>query len=578
MKDKAQPKLFKLHVEDIEYVVDLEKHAVRRGREDIHLEPQSFHLLEKLLRHGKVTRKELIDEMGGPDSLNVGPRVNEAIRKLRAAFGDTGDVKHFVARTRDGYKLVARVVAIQGGEEDTQALLTVVPPQTVGTNKREKEFCERMVRELTRELGRIAPPELAVVVWSSSGGKDTNRAARKLGANCVVTSSTRTKAVSRSIVLDWEVMRLANSRLVCSDQEEFDQDEEDEVVGRLAQKIVEGMGMKPKPPRVFRLQSNPIAREAYGQGRSHWEKRTREDLEIACGYFNNAIKAVETERFFARSYAGVAESCALLALAGSESAKRTKLVERAKKAAAKSLRLNPELPEGLTVDAEIKFRFDWDWVGARIAFEQAIKFNRNYPTAHHWFSLYLTAMGDDPRAQEEAKYAQSLNPGSCIINADAAWSFYNCGEYRIALENCEKALKIDSEFWVAHWVKGLVFEEHGKYPEAVRELERAKRPWPEDPRFMARTARVYALSGEQSKAWGILKELREMQKKTYVPPYFLATVYEALEQRQEVIGCLEEAFKEQSPTLVFLRADPSFKKLSKWSEFQRLLSMLPFPT
>lgn len=570
------PNRFELRVDGTDYTVDLEKRTVRRGQEDIHLQPLTFEVLETLLRRApsEVTQDELMTQLSGGKDLpgdSLKKRVHEAIHRVREVFG----AKHIVAKTRKGYKLAAEVVPIKG---HASARLTVLPP--IGGHRREEEdeFRERVAHELTRELGRIAPPELVVVVWSSSGGggRDPIQTARQLGADYVVSSTVKYDK-SRSITFGWQVYKLSDHGVVCGgDREEFHEDDEGEFLRRLAESVVKGMGMEPKPSQV--RHSNPIAREAYSKGRKHWEKRTRVDLEKARDYFNEAIRAVETERFFARSYAGVAECCALLALAGVENAKRGELIDRAKKAANKSLRFISDLPEGLTIDAEIKFRFDWDWTAARSTFERAIECNKNYPTAHHWFSLYLTAMGDHKKAKEESSYAQSINPGSCIINADGAWPYYNCGEYDAALENCKKALKIDEDFWVAHWIRGLVFEEQGKYAEAIKELELARRPWPQDSRFMTRVARVLALSGEQGKALEMLRQLREMQKGAHVPHYFLATLCEALGERQQMFDCLDEAFKDKSPTLVFLKVDPTFKNFWESSEFQSLLGRLPFPS
>jgi len=307
-------------------------------------------------------------------------------------------------------------------------------------------------------------------------------------------------------------------------------------------------------------------------------------LKAACTFYEEAIKAFEIEAFHARAHAGVAESCVLLALGSVDKVERKRLYEKARAAAEKSLQLNPHLPEGHAARAELMFRFDRDWLNADEEFRKAIEPNPSYSTAHHWYSIYLTAMGRHDASKTEASKAQDLDPMSCIINTDAAWPYFNTGDYGKALKNCERALEIDRDFWLAHWVRGLILEQQGgiaksqeKFREAIKEFEKAKRPWPSDPRLSARIARVYALSGETKIARTMLEELLTQRNATYVSPYFLAGAYEALKEHDNAIRCLKEAFKENSPTLVFLQVDPTMATLRAKSAVQDLLVQLRFP-
>jgi len=47
--------------------------------------------------------------------------------------------------------------------------------------------------------------------------------------------------------------------------------------------------------------------------------------------------------------------------------------------------------------------YDWNWEGAENEFRRAIDLNPNYATAHHWYAMYLSALGRRDEALAEIK-------------------------------------------------------------------------------------------------------------------------------------------------------------------------------
>jgi DNA-binding response OmpR family regulator len=72
-----------LHVADI--IIDGKKHEVARGGKVIALTPKEYRILETLMRNKgqAVTRKELIDEVWGPDFEETNNELNVHVRYLR---------------------------------------------------------------------------------------------------------------------------------------------------------------------------------------------------------------------------------------------------------------------------------------------------------------------------------------------------------------------------------------------------------------------------------------------------------------------------------------------------------------
>ena len=78
--------------------------------------------------------------------------------------------------------------------------------------------------------------------------------------------------------------------------------------------------------------------------------------------------------------------------------------------AVKALEMDNTLAKAFTSLAFVRFRFDWSWQDAEREFERAIELNPRCVTAHHWYALFLAAMGRYDEAIREIKKARTLDP------------------------------------------------------------------------------------------------------------------------------------------------------------------------
>jgi len=77
----------------------------------------------------------------------------------------------------------------------------------------------------------------------------------------------------------------------------------------------------------------------------------------------------------------------------------------------------------------MKLNYDWDWSGAEKEFKRAIELNPNYDNAHHWYSHYLTAMGQTEESLAESKRALALDQLGLIINVQLGWHYFYARQY-----------------------------------------------------------------------------------------------------------------------------------------------------
>ena len=317
---------------------------------------------------------------------------------------------------------------------------------------------------------------------------------------------------------------------------------------------------------------NPAAYEAYLQGRYHWNKRTAEGLDKAIAYFQEALRLAPD---YALAYAGLADSYHLLTpyrnLPAAES------YPKSKEAALRALELDPALGAAYASLAVVKHEYDWDWPGAEQDFKRAIQLNPNYASAHQWYAELLTRLGRVDEARAEIERAHDLDPLSLIVNSVSGWVYLNARQPERAVEQLQKTIEMDARFTPAHGYLGLAYQQQGRYPQALAEFRRALELSGGSPRYLANLGVAQALAGQQRAARQTLAELLRINTQQHVQPFHLASVYTALDEREQAFAWLEKAYQERGVWLLFLHLDPLFDRLRPDARFANLLFRLGLP-
>src|ERR1700731_4180943 len=140
---------------------------------------------------------------------------------------------------------------------------------------------------------------------------------------------------------------------------------------------------------------------------------------------------------------------------------------KAKAAVSKALALDDNLAEAHTSLAFILDLYDWDWESAETEYKRAIALNPGYATAHHWYAWHLIVMGRNGEGIAELRKAQSLDPLSLIISADAADALCIAHFYDESVQQSRRTLEMDPSFAIAHYELGQVFEQKLMLNEAI---------------------------------------------------------------------------------------------------------------
>ena len=307
----------------------------------------------------------------------------------------------------------------------------------------------------------------------------------------------------------------------------------------------------------------------YLKGRYYWNERSRDALEKAIKYFEEAIKR---DPGFALAYAGLADSYIVLVDHGH--LPRSEGFPKAEEAARKALELDEKLAEAHTSLGNI-LSCQWDWLGAEEEFAKALRSNPNYATAHHWYSIHLGTLGRLDEGIRELKIAEELDPLSPMIHAYAGLVYFADRKYDIALAELDKALELDPDFVPAHANRVDVYLAKSMFEEALAELEWAL-PFfqPLSIAMKAEVGSVYAILGRTEEAKRILRECEEAsahERAEDVNQMALALIHLKLGNKDRALEWLEKAFEARTITPFLVKLLPYFDEISSDPRFEELL-------
>lgn len=453
-------------------------------------------------------------------------------------------------------------------------MLAVLPFQNLTGDAGAEYLVDGLTEEMITQLGNLDPQHLGVIARTSVMHYKASQTAldqigRELGVQYVIEGSVRRDA---------ETVRITAQLIQMKDQShiwarQYDRELKGLLTlqGEIAQEIADEiqLTLNDRKPGVAQKALSPQNFEAYDlylKGQYFFNKRTVAGLEEAIRYFQ---QATNRDPNFARSYAGLADSYALMP--GYSGLPQGKFMNQARAAALKALAIDQNLPEAHAALALIVQNYDWDWETSEKEFRRAIELNPNYATAHHWFAEHLMWRGRFDEALQESERARQLDPLSLIIAADNGAILYYSRQYDRAIEKWRSVLEMDPDFPRAGLI-AVAYAEKGMAAEALAAVEK-RRPSDSAPPwwYWSLKAYIYARSGQTLQARQALDQLLQSNRRSPIDPRIVAWNYAALGDKERAFAFLEKAYVQHSTELVSLKVNPAYDSLRSDPRYQDLL-------
>lgn len=309
----------------------------------------------------------------------------------------------------------------------------------------------------------------------------------------------------------------------------------------------------PGAPEAALLEITRSAREAL-------DRRGAEGLESARARFEDAIALAPD---FAPAHAGLAAAHALVGDYGPAEA-----------AARRALELDVGLAWAHAVRGFVLLHARWDWPAAERAFRAALALDPGDALAHHWYAVYLEAMGAHERALAAARTAAELAPAVPAYALGVGHRLFWARRYADAIEHFRRLLAGDPDRVSAHYFLARSWTELGRHRKAAAALETTRRLAPGDLNVAAAGAYLAARSGSREEARAGLRELERFAARDYPLATQIASVHAALGNRDAALHWLERAHRRREGPLVWLAVDIRFDALRVQPRFAALLEQM----
>jgi pentatricopeptide repeat protein len=309
----------------------------------------------------------------------------------------------------------------------------------------------------------------------------------------------------------------------------------------------------------------PEVYESYLKG-EYTKGTSKTEIDKRIAYFEEAIHKDPT---FAPAYLGLAKAyqeLGTIMVGASPDEVRPKEWQ----AVHKALELDPDLADAHVLLGEM-LETQWRWAEAEGELTRAVELKPNDSAALVGFSGWLVTQGRLDEALEWIRRARDLDP-SGVSGADIGEVLFHAHRYAEAIREEQIALAVNPNSATENWFLGFALVANGQAEEAIIVLEKAlSLSGGESPGVIGVLIRAYAHAGRRDDALRLLGELKQRQRRGYVPAAAFVNAYLGLDDREQAFVWLEKAYQEHSNILQFLKVHPFFDPLRDDPRFKDLL-------
>ncbi|MEP7336213.1 MAG: protein kinase, partial [Acidobacteriota bacterium] len=449
--------------------------------------------------------------------------------------------------------------------------LAVLPLTNAAGDHTTEYLSDGITESIIRALSRV--PRLRVMARSTVFRyKNKNADPLEVGRELKVRAVFAGRLLQRgdTIIIKAELVDAEDGSLLWAEQYQRPAGDIFELEAEIAKQISDSLRTKltgdERQTLAKRPTDNAEAFEFYLKGRYFWNQRSLEGMKKGAEYF---IQAIRRDEHYALAYAGMADCYLMLSV---YALPPREFVPKARMAISKALALDSQLAEAHASLGSLLFWYDWDFGRAEQEYKRAMALNPNYSDAHQWCAYLYASQERFDEAFRKLRQAQTLDPLSIAITANASELLYRAGRYEEAIANAEKTLEMDPVFGKALYWRTMSWIATGKIKEAIEFTNAIMDKLPE-----ARTistlllAIALARAGERDAAEQILAKIEAVAASTYVPPFYLAMITANLGDKDRAFAWLEKAYQERSGWMPWLKLEPLFEGLRTDARFSDLL-------
>ena len=469
-----------------------------------------------------------------------------------------------------GYRYLA------SGDDEIKSI-AVLPLQNVSGNPDSDYLSDGLAESLIYRLSQL--PNLKVSSASSvmrykGQAFDAKKIAGELGVQAVLSGRLTQRGDNLSISV--ELIDASTNNTLWGEQ--YDRKMSDllatqrEIASTIADKLQLRLSGSSQRGITKRYTDNNDAYQNYLRGRHYWNKRTKEGLDQSIVFFQ---KAIDLDPKFALAYVGVGD--AYLVMPSYAYMHPGEAIPRAIAASRRALEIDPDLAEAHSTYGSA-LTFEHRWADAEAELKRSVELDPNSAQSHFRYAIeYLAPVGRIDEAIAEINRSLELEPLSMPIGANLSGMYLYARKNDAALEQALKVNALDPGHATASFWLGWSYIANGKYSEAIDLCEKVLPSQPENQDLLQILGFAQAKAGRPAETERIIAKFAEMERRRYVVPYRVATLYAVLGKKDKAFAELERSYDARDWDFNRLKIDPFVDSLRGDPRFEKLLERLNLP-
>ncbi|HEX9120864.1 MAG TPA: protein kinase [Terriglobales bacterium] len=465
---------------------------------------------------------------------------------------------------------LARRRSTPAGTTDETPSIAVLPFVNMSSDKEQEYFSDGLAEELLNDLAKIQ--ELRVVARTSSfqfkgKNEDLRTVGKKLNVGAILEGSVRKEG--KKVRITAQLIKAADGFHLWS--ETYDRELNDifavqediarSVAGSLKVALLGGKTATPSARGT-----NAEAYNAYLQGRYFFERFSKENLEKAIRYYEQAIKLDPSN---ALAWVGLANARGSQADGGYLPVEES--YRKAREAAERALALDANLAEAHAAMGWIKMSYDWDWAGADASYQRALALEPGNATVVRGAAVLAFILGRLEEAMALDRRAVELDPLSVPTHSNLGLHAYYAGRLEEAIAAYKRALELNPEFPFTHAGLGQVYLAQAHPQEALVEMERE----PDPALRLQGQALAYHALGRKKESDAALAELAA--KYQAGAAFQIAELYAFRGEADRAFEWLERAYAQRDGGFTQMKGDPLLKSLEHDPRYAAFLKKMRLP-
>jgi serine/threonine protein kinase/tetratricopeptide (TPR) repeat protein len=454
---------------------------------------------------------------------------------------------------------------------DTVHSIAVLPFEPLGEDMNDELLGLGMADAV---IGRMSSLKQLVVLPTSAVSKykgpanDPLAAGRALGVDAILSGTVqRSGEHVRATV---QLVNVRNGHTIWS--EKFDQTFtdifgiQDSISDSVARSLALNLTADEHKQLSKHYTTNAAAYDLYLMGLYFWAQRSKDGLEKAINYFQQAI---ERDSNFALAHALMADCYYLQVYYGYNPAPET--IGNANAAAERALLLDDSIAEGYVARAMVQSLQKKGRLTVE-SLRRALELNPNLAIAHLRYAWCLSAFGQLNDSVREMKRAQELDPLSPTNNAALGMILVYARQFPASLDYCYKAAELAPNEALVQENLAVAYASNGMYQQAIEHYQRVGELNPDKKGdSLAWVATVLVSAGRKPETDSMMPEILDLATTGKADPYNIAVLYAARGEKKSAFEWFAKALETGRMIGPLVRYDPQLDALRSDSRFATLL-------